>query len=58
MFSARGATFCAVRRLVVTFFVCEESTVAKPGRKVKKANHGRRPACSRPRKNQRHKVKT
>jgi hypothetical protein len=32
--------------------------MAKPGRKVKKANHGRRPACSRPRKNQRHKVKT
>jgi hypothetical protein len=31
--------------------------MAKPGRKVKKANHGARPACSRPRK-QRHKVKT
>jgi hypothetical protein len=32
--------------------------MAKPGRKVKKANHGRRPACSRPRKNRRHAVKT
>jgi hypothetical protein len=32
--------------------------MAKPGRKVKKANHGRRPACSRPRKNRRHEVKT
>jgi hypothetical protein len=32
--------------------------MAKPGRKVKKANHGARPACSRPRKQRRHKVKT
>ncbi len=29
--------------------------MAKPGRKVKKANHGKRPACSRPRKNRRQK---
>ncbi|WP_391581024.1 50S ribosomal protein bL37 [Botrimarina hoheduenensis] len=32
--------------------------MAKPCRKVKKANHGARPACSRPRKSRRHKVKT
>ncbi|WP_391483901.1 50S ribosomal protein bL37 [Adhaeretor mobilis] len=32
--------------------------MAKPGRKVKKANHGKRPACSRPRKSRRQKVKT
>lgn len=32
--------------------------MAKPGRKVKKANHGKRPACSRPRKNRRQRVKT
>jgi hypothetical protein len=36
----------------------QELSMAKPGRKVKKANHGRRPACSRPRKNRRHQVKT
>jgi hypothetical protein len=36
----------------------EEPPMAKPGRKVKKANHGARPACSRPRKQRRHKVKT
>jgi len=35
-----------------------EFPMAKPGRKVKKANHGKRPACSRPRKNRRQKVKT
>ncbi len=35
-----------------------ESVMAKPGRKVKKANHGKRPACSRPRKNRRQQVKT
>ena len=38
--------------------VFEEFVMAKPGRKVKKANHGPRPACSRPRKNRRHQVKT
>ncbi|MEM1304342.1 MAG: hypothetical protein AAGG46_05580 [Planctomycetota bacterium] len=32
--------------------------MAKPARKVKKANHGKRPACSRPRKARRHAVKT
>ncbi len=32
--------------------------MAKPGRKVKKANHGKRPANSRPRKNRRQKIKT
>ncbi len=36
----------------------KERPMAKPGRKVKKANHGKRPACSRPRKNRRQKVKT
>jgi len=36
----------------------QEFVMAKPGRKVKKANHGARPACSRPRKQNRHKVKT
>ena len=36
----------------------ERQVMAKPGRKVKKANHGRRPACSRPRKSRRHAVKT
>jgi hypothetical protein len=36
----------------------EEFKMAKPGRKVKKANHGARPACSRPRKQRRHRVKT
>jgi hypothetical protein len=40
------------------FSPLKESSMAKPGRKVKKANHGRRPACSRPRKNRRHTVKT
>ena len=33
-------------------------SMAKPGRKVKKANHGKRPACSRPRKSRRQQVKT
>ena len=32
--------------------------MAKPGRKVKKANHGKRPACSRPRKSRRQQVRT
>jgi len=32
--------------------------MAKPGRKIKKANHGKRPANSKARKNKRHKVKT
>ena len=32
--------------------------MAKPCRKVKKANKGARPACSRPRKERRQKVKT
>lgn len=32
--------------------------MAKPGRKVKKANHGKRPANSRQRKNRRQKIKT
>jgi hypothetical protein len=32
--------------------------MAKPGHKVKKANHGKRPASSKARKNKRHKVKT
>jgi hypothetical protein len=32
--------------------------MAKPNRKVKKANHGARPSCSRPRKSRRQKVKT
>jgi len=36
----------------------KEFAMAKPGRKVKKANHGARPACSRPRKQRRHRVKT
>jgi hypothetical protein len=36
----------------------QEPPMAKPGRKVKKANHGKRPACSRPRKNRRQKVRT
>jgi hypothetical protein len=39
-------------------FALKEFNMAKPGRKVKKANHGRRPACSRPRKSRRHQVKT
>jgi hypothetical protein len=39
-------------------FPLEEFVMAKPGRKVKKANHGARPACSRPRKQRRHQVKT
>ena len=32
--------------------------MAKPCRKVKKANHGKRPACSRPRKSRRQLIKT
>ncbi len=32
--------------------------MAKPGRKVKKANHGKRPANSRQRKAKRQKAKT
>jgi hypothetical protein len=48
-----------VKRFVhIDFIYFWEITMAKPGRKVKKANHGARPACSRPRKNRRHKVKT
>ena len=39
-------------------FAFMEPAMAKPGRKVKKANHGKRPACSRPRKNRRQQVKT
>ncbi|MHB8899873.1 MAG: 50S ribosomal protein bL37 [Thermoguttaceae bacterium] len=32
--------------------------MAKPGRKLKKANHGRRPANSKARKSKRHAVRT
>ena len=32
--------------------------MAKPGRKIKKANHGKRPANSKMRKQRRQKVKT
>lgn len=32
--------------------------MAKPGRTLKKANHGKRPANSKTRKQKRHKVKT
>lgn len=32
--------------------------MAKPTRKIKKANHGKRPACSQARKSKRHAVKT
>jgi hypothetical protein len=32
--------------------------MAKPGRKAKKANHGKRPANSKARKTKRHLVKT
>jgi len=39
-------------------FDTEEPPMSKPGRKVKKANHGKRPSCSRPRKQRRQKVKT
>src|SRR5438046_1321607 len=34
------------------------ASMAKPGRKVSKAKHGPLPACSRPRNQRRHKVKT
>jgi hypothetical protein len=36
----------------------EEPLMAKPGRRIKKANHGRRPANSRVRKQKRQRVKT
>jgi hypothetical protein len=49
---------CAVRAIVCVHRREEFSVMAKPGRKVKKANHGKRPACSRPRKNRRQQVKT
>ena len=32
--------------------------MAKPGRKIKKANHGKRPANSKTRKQKRHAVRT
>lgn len=32
--------------------------MAKPGRKIKKANHGKRPASSKARKEKRQRVKT
>jgi hypothetical protein len=36
----------------------KETAMAKPGRKTKKANHGKRPANARARKAKRKKVKT
>lgn len=36
----------------------EEVLMAKPGRKIKKANHGKRPANSKMRKQKRQRVKT
>ncbi len=45
-------------RRIQLLTLSRSSPMAKPGRKVKKANHGKRPACSRPRKNRRQKVKT
>jgi hypothetical protein len=47
-----------IRGYFVSTVLKRVTAMAKPGRKVKKANHGKRPACSRPRKSRRQKVRT
>jgi hypothetical protein len=39
-------------------FLLKETEMAKPKRKLKKANHGRRPANAKARKQKRNKVRT
>jgi hypothetical protein len=42
----------------LTFFSPRDLSMAKPQHKIKKANHGRRPASAKARKAKRRKIKT